>query len=949
MGRYDWYVEADVYITDYADRTVFNVNTYFVNNGWNYSMYMRGRTDLQIAGQGEQIYWVMDRENVDTTGVSQYGGRVWLGRYFYTVWKTHSAQTVYCWGGVVADGGYADGDKWSSRQDFTVSALASHTVTYNANSGSGAPSNQTKWYGSILTLSSTVPTRTGYEFVKWNTASDGSGTSYSPGDQYGLDENVTLYAIWKQTTFTVAYNANGGTNAPASQSKTYGTNLTLTSSVPSRTGYTFSKWNTAANGSGTNYNSGATYSTEADVTLYAQWTINTYTVSFDANGGSGAPSNQTKTYGVDLTLSSTTPTRNTYIFQGWGLSSDTTTVTYPSGGTYTDNKAIILYAVWKLDYRQPTVTIDAVYRVNSSNVAADDGTRGKVVINYSAYTTSSGTAYANNKVSTITVYYKNVTASSWTTLDTTTVNAASGTLTKYIPSVGTEDQYDVKVVATDSLGPSGSNSTTVTSYISKAFFTMDFLAGGHGIAFGGPSQQEGFVCNMETNFTNRLKINGYDVVPPNGYIGQVLAKKSNTSNDVEWVSADNRAPSSAPVGTIIAFGGATAPAGYLLCDGAAYSRTTYSELFNVIGTSYGTGDGSTTFNVPNLTGKFPLGKSGSYSLASTGGEANVTLTTNQIPAHTHGSKSITGQVGQVLVPSDNGYTSDSLYFETKDNVAYPSSESGTARRRVIKLNATHEHDSVGGGAFHNNMPPYLTINYIIKYTNSADIAASGAIEYIVGTQTSATGSWTGVTTDASLYTGKTIAYKLPYAGSGNATLNLTLSGGGNTGAKPVYINGDIRVSTDYSANSVIRLTYDGSSWIANGRGYFSMTSSEATAGTSTNARVITPKVLADYITERLGSILCVKWFRTGWVNCGANNVGSTSITITTPSGYTAVGVINITSAGAIVPAYIEQDLANTQPNGSYTLWWGNPASWDVTCYWDVRVLYCKTGLITTSL
>lgn len=88
-----------------------------------------------------------------------------------------------------------------------------------------------------------------------------------------------------------------------------------------------------------------------------------------------------------------------------------------------------------------------------------------------------------------------------------------------------------------------------------------------------------------------------------------------------------------------------------------------------------------------------------------------------------------------------------------------------------------------------------------------------SVEYIVGTQTAATGSWTGVTTDSELKTGKTIAYKLPYAGSGNASLTLTLAGGTTTAAIPVYLS-NTRVTTQFPANSVIQMTYDGSNWRA---------------------------------------------------------------------------------------------------------------------------------------
>ena len=218
-----------------------------------------------------------------------------------------------------------------------------------------------------------------------------------------------------------------------------------------------------------------------------------------------------------------------------------------------------------------------------------------------------------------------------------------------------------------------------------------------------------------SNITSGVLATARGGVPTGGTTGQVLAKTSDSNNDVGWVTPSGSG-SGVPTGTVSMFAGSTAPTGYLLCQGQAVSRTTYSALFSVIGTAYGTGDGSTTFNLPNLQGRFALGKNSSHALASTGGAETVTLTTNQIPAHTHGSKSITGKVGQVIVPnSDMSRTSDTLYFERVDDVDYPSDASvNNCRRRVIHLNATHEHDSVGGGASHNNMPPYQTVNYIIK-------------------------------------------------------------------------------------------------------------------------------------------------------------------------------------------------------------------------------------------
>ena len=221
-----------------------------------------------------------------------------------------------------------------------------YTVHYDANGGSGAPNDQIKTYGVTLTLSSAKPTRTGYTFQNWNTKPDGSGTMYAPGTSYSANEPLTLYAQWKINTYTVSYNANGGAGAPNSQTKTYGINLTLSSVKPTRTGYTFKNWNTAANGSGTDYPSGGTYTGNANLTLYAQWIPDTYTVHYDANGGSGAPGDQTKVYDIDLTLSTVKPTRTGYTFVAWNTKADGTGTTYPSGAVYKGNGALNLYAQW---------------------------------------------------------------------------------------------------------------------------------------------------------------------------------------------------------------------------------------------------------------------------------------------------------------------------------------------------------------------------------------------------------------------------------------------------------------------------------------------------------------------------------------------------------------------------------------------------------------------------
>lgn len=164
----------------------------------------------------------------------------------------------------------------------------------------------------------------------------------------------TSYTIPALTKYTVSYNANGGSGAPSSQSKYYGKTLTLSGTKPSRTGYTFKGWATSSGGSVT-YASGASYTANASTTLYAVWQAKTYTVKYNANGGTGAPSNQTKTHGVTLTLSSTKPTRasinndgvlTTFTFKGWATSANSSTVAYAAGAKYTANASVTLYAIW---------------------------------------------------------------------------------------------------------------------------------------------------------------------------------------------------------------------------------------------------------------------------------------------------------------------------------------------------------------------------------------------------------------------------------------------------------------------------------------------------------------------------------------------------------------------------------------------------------------------------
>lgn len=202
-----------------------------------------------------------------------------------------------------------------------------------------------------------------------------------------------------------------------------------------------------------------------------------------------------------------------------------------------------------------------------------------------------------------------------------------------------------------------------------------------------------------------------------------------------------------PVGQVTMFAGSSAPSGWIFCDGQAINRTTYADLFAAISTTYGVGDGATTFNVPNLQGKFVIGESGSYALAATGGSANAVLGahthadsfgvtinsgtaahTHSTPAHAHDltsgntnfwrvSGTLSGSTGSIMVFGS---------YVGRNNIGTESTDTGgSGTSGGASGSASHGHTgSVTGsvGAVNEttasltnaNMPPYIALNYIIR-------------------------------------------------------------------------------------------------------------------------------------------------------------------------------------------------------------------------------------------
>ena len=351
--------------TDNADITLYpywTINTYIVS--YNKGTYGNGSNVTAYKTYGEPI--TLLGETFTRTGYTQSG------------WAT-------------SDGGaksYDFGETYATDAPITlypVWTINTYTVSYKKGSeGTGTETTDTKTYGVALTLLGATFTRTGYTQTGWST-SDGGSQSYALSASYTNNASITLYPVWSANTVTIQYNTNGGslsaTHGSAysvdgngyitrSGSKdiqivSYGASATPSStSNPNainleRTGYSINigfEWNTKADGTGVSFSTATSYtatdfsssvsSSSQTLVLYANWKINTYTISYDANGGSNAPSSQTKTYGVNLTLSDVIPVNGNQNFGGWAETSYATVAQYQPSDTFTKNANTVLYAVW---------------------------------------------------------------------------------------------------------------------------------------------------------------------------------------------------------------------------------------------------------------------------------------------------------------------------------------------------------------------------------------------------------------------------------------------------------------------------------------------------------------------------------------------------------------------------------------------------------------------------
>ena len=301
-----------------------------------------------------------------------------------------------------------------------------YTVTYDGNTaGSGSvPTNTNQYsYSNTLTIATNSGSlaKTGYTFAGWNTAPNGSGTSYAASSTLTMGlANVTLYAQWTINSYALSYDGNGNTGgtAPTGATQTYNTTITVaTVGALTKTGYTFAGWKTAPS-SGTSYAAGSTFTyPAAAIILYAQWTINSYALSYDGNGNDGgtAPTGATQNYNTTITVASVgTLTKTGYTFAGWKTAPSSGT-SYAASSTFTyPASATTLYAQWTINSYAlsydgngndgGTAPTGATQNYNTTITVASVGTLTKTGYTFAGWKTapSSGSDYAASSTFTFT-------------------------------------------------------------------------------------------------------------------------------------------------------------------------------------------------------------------------------------------------------------------------------------------------------------------------------------------------------------------------------------------------------------------------------------------------------------------------------------------------------------------------------------------------------------------
>jgi uncharacterized repeat protein (TIGR02543 family) len=355
-----------------------NTTTFTKSSGLNYVFARAAENDNYRAGAASvttlesvssgsiEYFWFDEHDSLVTTS----GGpiRIITGQSLtitaqaigYTVKQWHedgvsksTSGNTYTFSSALAGkhivGLFVEKDGKLYNTNITITVENPYTVTFDANGGSGSVTAQNVLPGSAITFpSGSGLSRADYAFGGWNTNNTGTGTNYDADSSYTPTSSITFFAKWNPT-YKITFNANGGTGtAPSIPPGLYGTTVTLPSgSGLSKSGYAFVGWNTQDDGTGTDRSAGSSFTLTDNITLYAKWEP-TYTITFNANGGSGTPPSVTPViYNTDITLPSGSGlTKSGYVFGGWNTNSSGTGTNYNAGASYNVSENTILYARW---------------------------------------------------------------------------------------------------------------------------------------------------------------------------------------------------------------------------------------------------------------------------------------------------------------------------------------------------------------------------------------------------------------------------------------------------------------------------------------------------------------------------------------------------------------------------------------------------------------------------
>lgn len=352
-----WYEKSDLSgdpVTEISATATGDKTFYAKWKGADYTI-----TFLYNGNTKQENYTPDDDKTLETL----FGGTPTRNGYLFATWQI-TVNDADSWpavntsvdNGVNVNGYYGN---------ITLTALwgeSDLTITYDYNGGTpNALGNPTLYSVTTTPFTLNNPTRTGYTFLGW-TGSNGTTpevtVKVTPGEgESEAHENLSYKANWDANTYTVTFDENGadGGETMADQSFTYDADAAaLTENAFTRTGYTFAGWNTEADGSGDSYADkqevkNLTDAANGTVILYAQWTANTCTVKFDANGGTGTMADQTFTYDVEQALTANAFTKTGYTFACWNTKADGTGTSYADKKevkNLTTDSSIVLYAVW---------------------------------------------------------------------------------------------------------------------------------------------------------------------------------------------------------------------------------------------------------------------------------------------------------------------------------------------------------------------------------------------------------------------------------------------------------------------------------------------------------------------------------------------------------------------------------------------------------------------------